>query len=199
MKKFKIKISYNSPVILSFSLLSLIVVFIGTYINYRFVEEYFMVYRSSLFSVATYFRMFSYVLGHSGWTHFISNFSYILLLGPMVEEKYGSEKTLIMILITAFVGGLVHFIFFPYVRLCGASGIVFMLIILSSITSVSKGDIPLTLILVVMIYMAGEIYNAFFVADNISQITHILGGVCGAVFGMPIKKGKNKNKYKNIT
>lgn len=184
MKRFRIKISYNSPVILTFSLLAFVVMFIGTYFDYAIVQKYFMVYRAPLTDPFTYFRFFSYILGHSGWEHFMGNFSYILLLGPMVEEKYGSEKLLKMIVISAFIGGLVNFILFPHVRLCGASGIVFMLIIMSSITSISKGDIPITLILVIGIYLAGEVYSAFFVSDNISQLTHILGGLCGAFFGL---------------
>ncbi|MBQ4253835.1 MAG: rhomboid family intramembrane serine protease [Erysipelotrichaceae bacterium] len=184
MKRFKIKISYNSPVILTFSLIAFVVMFIGTYIDTNFVRKYFMVYRSSLLDPFTYFRMFSYVLGHSGWAHFMNNFTYILLIGPLVEEKYGSEKLLKVLLITSLVGGLVNFIFFPQVALCGASGIVFMLIILSSITSIAKGDIPITFLLICGIYLYREVYNAIFVSDNISQLTHILGGLCGAFFGL---------------
>ena len=190
MKKFRIRITYNSPVILTFSLISLIVVFVGTYIDFTVVEKYFMVYRAPLTDPFTYFRFVSYIFGHSGWSHFLSNFSYILLLGPLVEEKYGSERLLSMIGISALVGGLANFIFFPNVALCGASGIVFMLIIMSSVTSVSRGDIPITLILVIVIYLAEEIYNAFFIVDNISQFTHIIGGLCGAFFGMKYGRGR---------
>ena len=184
MKRFKIKISYNSPVILTFSLIAFIVMFIGTYIDTNFVRKYFMVYRTSLLDPLTYFRVFSYCLGHSGWAHFMNNFTYILLIGPLVEEKYGSEKLLKVLVITALVGGLVNIIFFPRVALCGASGIVFMLIILSSITSITKGDIPITFLLICGIYLYREVYNAIFVSDNISQLTHILGGLCGAFFGL---------------
>ena len=89
-----------------------------------------------------------------------------------------------MIAITAVIGGLANNIVFPNVRLCGASGIVFMMIILASATSFEKGQIPLTLILVLIIYLGGEIYDALYVDDNISQLAHIAGGICGAVFGL---------------
>ncbi|MBR0137015.1 MAG: rhomboid family intramembrane serine protease [Erysipelotrichaceae bacterium] len=184
MKRLRIKISYNSPVILTFSLLAFVVMFIDSYINQNFVRSYFMVYRSSLLDPFFYFRLFSYCLGHSGWSHFMNNFAYILLIGPLVEEKYGSEKLLKILLITVLVGGLVNVIFFPRIALCGASGVVFMLIILSSITSIAKGDIPITFILVCGIYLYREVYNAIFVSDNISQLTHIMGGLCGAFFGL---------------
>ena len=190
MKKASIKITYNAPVILTFSLISLVVVFIGTYINEEVVRRYFMIYRAPLTDIFTWFRFVSYVFGHGGWGHFIGNFSYILLLGPLVEEKYGSENLLKMMVISTLVSGLVHFIFFPRVALCGASGIVFMLIIMSSVTSVRRGEIPITLIIAFFIYLAGEVYDAVVVSDNISQLTHIIGGLCGVFFAMRYRTGR---------
>ena len=143
-----------------------------------------MTYNASLLNPLMYLRLFTYVLGHAGWEHFFGNISYILILGPMIEEKYGSKKLLKMILITAVTGGILNNILFPNVALCGASGIVFMMIVLASVTSFEKGQIPLTLILVLVIYLGGEINSALTENDNISQLAHIAGGLCGAVFGM---------------
>ena len=50
----------------------------------------FITYHSSLKAPMTYVRLFTHVLGHVDWEHFIGNMMYILLLGPMLEEKYGS-------------------------------------------------------------------------------------------------------------
>ena len=143
-----------------------------------------MTYNTSLLNPLMYVRLFTYVLGHANWAHFIGNMSYILILGPMIEEKYGSKNLIKMILITAVIGGILNNILFPNVALCGASGIVFMMIILASATSFEKGQIPLTLILVLIIYLGGEIYDALYASDNISQLAHIAGGVCGAIFGL---------------
>ena len=110
---------------------------------------------------------------------------YILLLGPGIEEKYGSSKTLSFILATAFVTGIFH-MFFGAGGLLGASGIVFMFIVLSSFTSVKQGEIPLTAILVLVLYIGQEIINGIASIDSISQITHILGGAMGFVFGITI-------------
>ena len=60
-----------------------------------------MTYHSSLSDPLTFVRFFTHVMGHSGWEHFISNASYLLLLGPMLEEKHGSSRILGVILITA--------------------------------------------------------------------------------------------------
>ena len=91
---------------------------------------------------------------------------------------------------TALISGLVQFIFFPGTALLGASGIVFMLIILSSISGASEGRIPLTLIFVYIIYIGGEIADGVLQADNISQLTHIIGGTCGGVFGLILRKNR---------
>ena len=83
-------------------------------------------------SPLTYLRFFTHVLGHIGWAHFIGNASYLLLLGPLLEEKYGSKAILEIIGVTALVTGLINYIFFPHVALCGASGVAFAFIVLSS-------------------------------------------------------------------
>lgn len=113
----------------------------------------------------------------------------LLLLGPMLEEKYGSKKLLIMIAVTALVTGIINTLFFT-TGLLGASGIVFMMIILSSMVKLKEGKIPLTLIIVVVIYLGQELMSGISAQDNISQITHIIGGVCGCLFGGFLMKEK---------
>ena len=88
--------------------------------------------------------------------------------------------------------GLVQFIFFPTTVLLGASGVVFMMIVLSSFTEMGKEGIPITLILVVIFYLGGELMDGLTTADNVSQLTHIVGGVCGLVFGFSIKRRRHR-------
>lgn len=154
----------------------------------------FSVYRSSLLSPFTYIRFFGHILGHANWDHFIGNIMMILVVGPLLEEKYGSSNMLFVILSTALVTGLVHFILFPHVQLLGASGVVFALILLASFTSIREGRIPLTFILVTVIYIGGQIYSGLFEQDNISNLTHILGGFVGAGLGYVMNKNK-MNRY----
>ena len=68
--------------------------------------------------------------------------------------------------------------------LLGASGLVYMLIFLASTSGSRAGEIPLTLVAVAALYPTQEILGGLFSADNISQLTHIVGGVCGAVMGL---------------
>jgi len=192
VKKLFGKFQYNSPVILTYALISLIALLLN-FLTKGWTNFYlFEVYRTKLYSPAQWFRLFSHVVGHANYAHYLSNFTIILLIGPMLEEKYGSKSLLKMIAVTAFITGLIQIIFSPSTALLGASGIAFMLILLSSFTNLQKGRIPLTLILIAVIYLSGEIINGIaHPNDNISQMGHIIGGICGTVFGWAITKPKD--------
>lgn len=189
-KRPVLKIQYDSPVILTFALISLVVLIINSITDGQSNAYAFSVYRSSLTDPLTYVRFFGHVLGHADIGHFFGNICLLLVLGPVVENRYGSGNVLLSIVITALVSGLVHFIFFPESALLGASGIVFMMIFLSSISGIRGGNIPVSLILVAVIYLGQEIYDMIFVEDSISQITHIIGGICGIVCGALMAKKK---------
>jgi membrane associated rhomboid family serine protease len=132
-------------------------------------------------SFRNWVTLFTHIMGHANWTHLIGNFTLILLIGPMLEEMYGSTDLLIMIIITALVTGVLNVLLFRS-ALLGASGVVFMMILLSSFTNFSRGEIPFTFILVLILYMGVQIIDSFN-SDNISHFAHIIGGLCGSVFG----------------
>ena len=191
MKK-KLKISYNAPVILSFVFICFAAMLIGVLTGGKGTQLLFMTYHSSLKNSLTYLRFFTHIFGHSGWSHFIGNAAYLLLLGPMLEEKYGSRMLIEIIAITAFVTGIVNYIFFWNVGLCGASGVVFAFIVLASFTGFKEGEIPLTFILVAIIFIGQQVYEGIAVSDNISNMAHIVGGLVGAAIGYLLNK---KSKY----
>jgi membrane associated rhomboid family serine protease len=183
------KIKYNAPVILSFALVSTVVAVIGQLIGFQFVVRYFSVPGAGgglrLFSLGA-LRLFTHIIGHSGWIHLMGNFTFILLIGPILEEKYGSGPLVVMILITALVTGILNVLFFN-TGLMGASGIVFMLILLISFTNIRAGEIPLTFILVVLLFLIKEVINIF-ESNNISEFAHIVGGTIGGFFGFLFRK-----------
>lgn len=174
---------YNSPVTLTFVFSSLLVLILGNLSHGITTSLFFCVYRSSWANPLTYVRLFGHVLGHSGWKHFSSNMVLFLVLGPMLEEKYGSRELIKMFAITALISGLIYMIFYPNSALLGASGIVFMMIVLSSAAGMEEGKIPITLLLVIIIYLGGEVMDGFSANDGIAHAAHIAGGLCGAGFG----------------
>ncbi len=186
------KLQYNSPVVLTYVLLCTGALLLSDATGGRSNDLFFCVYRSSLADPLTYFRLFGHVLGHASWTHFQGNVLYLLILGPAAEEKYGSRSLLLAMLVTAFVSGAAHCILSPGTALLGASGVVFMLIFLSSLAGTKNGRIPLTLILVAVFYLGQEIYDALFTTDGISHLTHIIGGVCGTALGFSMRSGRRR-------
>ncbi len=191
MHRPTMKISYNAPVALTFALISLLALVANHFTNGWVNANLCSVYRCSLLADPLgFFRFFGHVLGHSGYAHYIGNMVLILVLGPNLEDRFGSWNVLLAILFTALVSGLVQFIFFPGTALLGASGIVFMMILLSSFGGVKNGTIPTTLILVAIFYLGGELWDAIFVRDNISQLTHIIGGLCGTLLGFILSSGR---------
>ena len=176
---------YNSLVILSFFFISLVVLILNKITrgksNWLFSSG-----RGNIFNPFTYIRMFTHVLGHEGFNHFRNNFLYILLIGPMIEEKYGSYNLIIMILITAFVTALINIIINKRTVILGSSGISFMLILLSSLVNLEHGKIPVTLILIFLFYIVSEIRDGINKKDNVSHMSHIVGAVCGFIYGFYI-------------
>ena len=187
MKRILNKFQYNAPVTLTFALISMGVLLLSQVTNGETTQLLFSTYRSSWLDPLTYIRVFSHVLGHISWSHYSGNMVLFLVLGPMLEEKYQSKIILIMILITAFVSGVFYLVFYPNSMLLGASGVVFMMIVLSSVAGMKHGKIPLTLILVIIVYLGGELINIG-INDGIAHGAHILGGICGAGFGLTTKQ-----------
>jgi len=190
------KIKYNAPTVLTFTLICAIIMLLSLTFLPKFNEVWFMVLGKHHFtfrSFRNWITLFTHVCGHANWNHLISNFTLILLIGPMLEENYGSRPLLLMMVITALVTGLLNALLFN-TALMGASGIVFMMILLSSFTNFSRGEIPLTFILVLILYMGVQLVDSFnSEINNISHFAHIIGGLCGSFFGFfRPPKGANK-------
>lgn len=178
------RLKYNAPATLGFALAAAVVLLIDDYLLPGLIEALFTAEGAITFridDVPAYIRMFTHVFGHAGWDHLLANLTLILLLGPILEEKFGSKPLAWMIVVTALVNGLVNAFFFD-AALMGSSGVAFMMILLVSFANIKAGEFPITAILVVGLYMIKEIM-AIFRYDDVSQISHITGAACGAVFG----------------
>ncbi len=186
--KKKVRLSFNAPATLAFVAICVAVQIISVITKGASNTFVFSVYRSSLLDPLTYVRCICHVLGHADWDHLLGNMMYILILGPMIEEKHGTSNTIFVMVATALVTGIVNMVFFPGVRLLGASGIVFAFILISSITTREDHTIPVTFILVALLYIGQQIYQGLFEMDNISQTAHIVGGVVGSVLGFVMQK-----------
>ena len=190
VKKFKLSIDFNAPVILGFVAICFGALLLNNMTNGWTNRMLFSVYRSSMKSPFFYLRTIGHIFGHADWSHLANNMMYILILGPMLEEKYGSKTMMAIIALTGFVTGVVSLVFFPANALLGASGVVFAFILLASVTSVKREGIPLTFLLVAAIYIGGQIWDGLTIRDNVSNLTHIIGGIVGATCGFLLDKKK---------
>ncbi|MDD6083337.1 MAG: rhomboid family intramembrane serine protease [Oscillospiraceae bacterium] len=190
MKKVLSKFDYNSPVVITFTLIAFAVQLISSIPGTGAFHSLFVASRGSFLNPLFYVRLFTHVIGHGSWGHFAGNFSYILILGPMLEEKYGSKRLTFMMLITALLTSVIHIVF-SGVGLCGASGIVFMFILLASCGNIREGKIPVTLILAGAAYIGKELIDSIG-HDQVSQLSHILGGITGAAFGFLFAPKENE-------
>jgi membrane associated rhomboid family serine protease len=174
----KIRITYNAPVVLTFTIAAVGVFILNSV--FPSTKEWFQAV-PRLDGIASYVGLVGHILGHANWQHLIGNFMLILLLGPILEERHGSIPLLGMILVTALVTGLINFALSSH-GLLGASGIVFMMILLASTANIRQGEIPLTFIAVAVVYLGGELVAAFR-DDGISHLAHLVGGATGAMLG----------------
>ncbi len=176
-----LKLKWNSPVVLTFAMICTVVFVLDKFMMGNLMPL-FTVYPSVDWSnPLSIFSLVSHVAGHASLEHLLGNLTFILLLGPIIEEKYGSSRLMYMIFATAIITGLLN-IFFFNTGLMGASGIVFMLILLVSFTNVSAGQIPVTFILVALLFIGKELLQSVEV-NQIAESAHIIGGLCGSFFG----------------
>lgn len=115
----RLRISYNAPAILSFVLICFAVQLLNVLTKGASNRAVFSVYRSSFLDPLAYLRCVCHVFGHANWNHLMGNMMYILILGPMLEEKYGTSNMVFIMLVTALATGLANLIFFPNIRLLG--------------------------------------------------------------------------------
>ena len=83
-------------------------------------------------------------------------------------------------------------IFFPRIMLLGASGVVFAFILIGSITAKEDRKIPVTFILVALLYIGQQVWQGVTQRDSISQMSHIIGGITGSVLGFTLNASQHK-------
>ncbi|MCL2708395.1 MAG: rhomboid family intramembrane serine protease [Defluviitaleaceae bacterium] len=191
------RIQYNAPVTLTFTLVSAAALAASLLTGGYTDALLFSVYRAGSVDFFMFVRLFGHAFGHADINHYLGNFVLILLLGPMLEEKYGGKWIALMMAATALVTGLIFMLVSkPGSAMLGASGVVFMMMLLASFTNLRRGRLPLTFLLALIVFVGRELYAGFSTGEltessmNISYMSHIAGGLCGALFGFVANKEK---------
>lgn len=191
----KIRIKYNAPVSLTLIILSSLILFMNIHVNELLISSWFTADGRVNFNYSdyiSYVKFISHILGHTDTTHFLGNAIYLILLGPILEEKYKSKTLLVLILVTAILSGVINALFIDTYML-GASGIVYLFIVLISFTNIEKGEFPLSVILVLGFYIYKEITREN--PGDISVVTHLVGAVVGLVYSLVTVMGGVKPSF----
>lgn len=182
------KIYNNAPVSFWFFILCLVATLPAQFLGEGWLS-FFSVASSAQFSVSNPLNvlgLITHIFGHAGYGHLSSNMTLFLILSPLLEEKYGAKRLIFLFLLVALVTGGINVIFMSH-GLLGASGVVFMLIMLSSLAGRDGQGIPLTLPLVALVFLSGEVIRS--TQDNqVSEMAHLVGGGIGALVGWLWKK-----------
>ncbi len=132
----------------------------------------------------SYLRLFSYALGAASGEILVCNMIFVLLLGPSMEERYGTVVIAIMIFVSALFSGVLNACFCK-IPLNGCEAIIFMMIFLNSFVSLSKKKIPFSFVLVFILFVLKGVFAADFKTASstaIQIIINIAGGLCGSLF-----------------
>ena len=107
-RQFRIRISFNAPVILGFALACVAVQVANVLTHGASNRLLFSTYRASLLNPLTWLRCVTHVLGHADWGHLLNNMMLLLVVGPTQEEKYGSANVVFVMLATAISTAVVN-------------------------------------------------------------------------------------------
>ncbi|CAJ1429170.1 unnamed protein product [Effrenium voratum] len=126
-------------------------------------------------------RLVLHIFGHGNWEHFLGNTTSLLLVLPMLEEKYKVRWLATISLLNAVVAAVVTMIMSEWTVVLGASGIVFQCMLLAVFSGRyhAPGDIPITFLLAVAVYIVPEV-RAWGTDDGVSHTAHLVGGIVGA-------------------
>ena len=143
-----------------------------------------------------YLGMILHIFGNASFPQLFVNSLIILILGTILEERYGSSVLALMAGICALVSGVLTSCL-STAPVSGATDIAFMMIILASLMTLTKKKVLCTWLLAFILYLSYRLYvctaspalssqgSAFllFLKNNLSTFVSLAGGVCGSLFG----------------
>lgn len=154
-------------------------------------------------SALSYFRIFFYIFGGSDFKILFFNLIFILLMGQILEEYYGSIVIGICFFVSTIFSGVLNSIF-SLNSLNGCTCIVMMMIFQNIFMNFSKGKISIPSFVIAILFIIFEISS-----KNQSGILgffiNFIGGLCGSLLVFilsplfhPVQKKEKDNSSKNI-
>ena len=211
-KKKSNRLVFNSPAAIIFSLISILVFALDFFIAKGKLLSFLFTCPGNKnciisFSVSNpldYIRLFTRVFASESFSALLVNILFILILSPLMEERFGSVIVTLMMTFSALISGVINLVF-SSLPAEGAGPLVFLLIALSALSSLTKKDIPLSWILVFVLYIVlrisrnmGLVKDYGFIQANMRTIADLAGGITGSIFALLVSP-KSKNSPKSTT
>ena len=199
----KLQLVFNSPVILISSLITLLVFILQNTAIPNLIEIIASSNTASLTEQAFspinpmhYVRLFTLIFGHYNMQTLCINLAIILLLGPRVEERFGTILVFIMFAITSFVAGILSVLFLEN-SICGLDGIALLLVILTLFECASLKEIYFSYIILLAVLIANTIVFSI-QQNNFGILLHYAGSLCASLFGfLDYSEHKKKPRKKS--
>ena len=187
-KKLKLKFVYDAPVMLTFALAVLVIFVLDTFVvKGKLAEKWLLSPTSAEGSLpfafsdfTSIFRLFLHVLGGRDIPFLICNLIFILLLGPEMEERYGSVIIGIMIFVAALFSGVLNACFCK-IPVSGSEPVVFMLILRCAMMHLSRSTVSASALVVIILFAVMLVLRK---NPNgvVGVVITLAGGLCGSLF-----------------
>jgi membrane associated rhomboid family serine protease len=128
----------------------------------------------------------TYMFLHAGLSHIFFNMLGLYFFGPRVEQRMGSERFIVLYLISGIAGALLSFVLAPRYPIIGASGAVLgVLMAFARFWPRERlliwGIVPIEARWLVLIYAALDLWSGFGgIRSGVANFAH-LGGFAGAL------------------
>lgn len=176
-----ISIILSSPAILGVTFVSLFVLLINLATNNSMISRLAVFPMQHVHLPFDLYRFVFYTCAHRDWSHFLANFSSMLLVGPYVERKLGTKRLAWLMTITAAATGITNAVLFS-TGLIGASGLSLLILLLTvayqcnSHRLAGSHSILLSHLLLLALVVGRDLVGA---DSGVSRFAHITGAVVG--------------------
>ena len=187
-KKLKLKFEYDSPVMLTFAFITLIIFILDTFVFKGKLKDVWLItptatggqFPFAFSDFRSIIRLFIHVFGYDQSSVLVCNLIFILLLGPQMEDRYGSVIIGIMIFVSALFSGVLNACFCTN-AVSGSEPVVFMLILLWTMMQLSRSKISASAIAVIALFITMLVFR-----KNPNGVVGVAvvaaGGLCGSLF-----------------
>ncbi|MBP5568442.1 MAG: rhomboid family intramembrane serine protease [Treponema sp.] len=186
-KKISLKFEYDAPVTLSFIVITVLIFVISLIAKDAKIQSLLVAPTNaagkapfSFSNIKSILGLFLYIFGGADPALLFTNLLFIALIGPSMEERYGSFIIGIMMFVSALFAGVLNACFCKY-PMSGCSAVVFMLVLLNAMMYFSKNKITGTSVSMIILFILREVYikNP---NKAVGVIIILAGGLCGSLF-----------------